>query len=249
MHRAVPGSQLVFRQLFDQTSCTYTYLIGDRESGDAAIIDPVLSHTDRDLELLEEVFKKPNLRYAVNTHVHADHLTATGRMKKRIPDLESVLGAAGNEAAKADVKVAEGNALSIGRFSLTFLHTPGHTQGCHTLVLKDDADRQLAFTGDTLLIRGCGRTDFQGGSSDELYDSVQQKIFTLDEDTILLPAHDYRGRTMSTVCEEKRYNPRLSKDKATFKSIMANLNLQYPKQIDRALPFNMLCGLHEVPGE
>lgn len=242
------SSQLVLRQLFDKTSSTYTYLLGDTKSGEAVLIDPVLSHIDRDLGVMTEVIEHPKLKYAINTHIHADHSTATGRLKQQVFDMKTVLGQNGNEEAKADLKVADGAALHFGEYALKFLHTPGHTVGCHTLLLEND-NVKMAFTGDTVLIRGCGRTDFQNGDADKLYDSVHDKIFTLDDDTIIFPGHDYRGRTMSTVGEEKVHNPRLTKDRETFKDIMTHLNLPYPRLMNYAVPFNAVCGLHEIDAE
>ncbi|RYR50412.1 hypothetical protein Ahy_A07g037014 isoform B [Arachis hypogaea] len=198
------SSKLLFRQLFEKESSTYTYLLADASHPDkpALLIDPVDRTVDRDLSLIQELGLK--LVYAMNTHVHADHVTGTGLIKVRA--------------------------------------TPGHTLGCVTYVTGDASDQpqpRMAFTGDALLIRGCGRTDFQGGSSEQLYKS----IFTLPKDTFIYPAHDYKGFSVSTVGEEMQYNPRLTKDEETFKNIMANLNLSYPKMIDVAVPANLVCGV------
>ncbi|KAK6471514.1 persulfide dioxygenase ETHE1 [Huso huso] len=181
------------------------------------------------------------LLYAVNTHVHADHVTGSGCLKTAIPECRSVLSEA--SGGQADIHVKEGQALKFGRFALSVRSTPGHTNGCVTLVLND---LSLAFTGDTLLIRGCGRTDFQQGSSETLYQSVHRKIFTLPDHCLLYPAHDYTGQTVSSVGEERKFNPRLTKTLSEFVEIMNNLALPYPKQIDRAVPANLLCGLQDI---
>lgn len=240
-------SNVVIRQLFDRESCTYTYLIGDKETKDACLIDPVIELVDRDnQELIELGF---NLKYIFNTHVHADHQTGSGLLKRKWPGSKSVLGKYGNEAALADIKMDHKEKLKISdKIEIEARSTPGHTNGCVTYVLKLD-DQYIAFTGDALLIRGCGRTDFQQGNSETLYKSVHEQILSLPDDTIIYPAHDYRGRTISSVLEEKTYNPRLTKPIAEFINIMKNLNLPYPKQIDDSIPMNLVCGLHELMSE
>mmetsp|Transcript_14146 Transcript_14146/g.27482 ORF Transcript_14146/g.27482 Transcript_14146/m.27482 type:complete len:241 (+) Transcript_14146:137-859(+) len=236
---------MIFRQLFDRESCTYTYILGCEKTREAALIDPVLELVDRDAQMLEEL--DLNLKYAVNTHVHADHIFGNKALKKLIPGVKSVLGEEGNEEAMADIRLAEGDVLDVGEtVKIEFLSTPGHTNGCHTLIVHDDG-KTMAFTGDTVLIRGCGRTDFQQGDSKSMYENVHKKIFTLPDDTIIYPAHDYRGRLNSTVAEEKKFNPRLTKSLDEFIDIMNNLNLPYPTKIDESLPANLVCGLHEVP--
>ncbi|XP_019267017.1 PREDICTED: persulfide dioxygenase ETHE1 homolog, mitochondrial-like [Nicotiana attenuata] len=240
-------SKLLFRQLFETESSTYTYLLADalHPEKPALLIDPVDKTVDRDLALVKELGLK--LVYAINTHVHADHVTGTGLIKTKVPDVKSIISKASN--AKADLFVEPGDKIYFGDIFLEVRATPGHTLGCVTYVTGDGPNQpqpRMAFTGDTLLIRGCGRTDFQGGSSGKLYDSVHSQIFTLPKDTLVYPAHDYKGFTVSTVGEEMLYNPRLSKDKETFKNIMQNLNLSYPKMMDVAVPFNMLCGLQET---
>jgi len=235
-------NQFLFRQLFDRESCTYTYLLADQTSMEAIIIDPVIELADRDAQLVKDIGLK--LVYAVNTHMHADHITGSGRLKQLLPGVQSVISAAAG--ADADVKVKDGDVISCGSIQLEVRGTPGHTEGCVTYVLHE---QRRCFTGDALMIRGCGRTDFQGGSSDRLYDSVHQKIFSLPEDYAVYPAHDYKGQTCSTVGEEKRLNPRLSKSRQEFVSIMTNLNLAYPKKIDVALPANKVCGMYNLPEE
>ncbi|XP_042025616.1 persulfide dioxygenase ETHE1 homolog, mitochondrial-like [Salvia splendens] len=241
------SSKLLFRQLFEKESSTYTYLLADVSHPDkpALLVDPVDKTVDRDVSLVKELGLK--LIYAINTHVHADHVTGTGLLKSKAPGVKSIISKASQ--AKADLFVEPGDKICFGDLFLEVRATPGHTQGCVTYVTGDGPDQpqpRMAFTGDALLIRGCGRTDFQGGSSDQLYDSVHSQIFTLPEDTFVYPAHDYKGFSASTVGEEMQYNPRLTKDKETFKNIMANLNLSYPKMIDRAVPANMVCGLQDV---
>ncbi|XP_078060944.1 persulfide dioxygenase ETHE1, mitochondrial isoform X2 [Mustelus asterias] len=223
-------------------SCTYTYLLADVATKEAIVIDPVREMTDRDVRLVQDLGLK--LLYAANTHVHADHVTGTGRIKRQLIGCRSVIAKA--SGADADVHIKEGDTVKFGRFSLEVRATPGHTDGCVTYVLHDQS---MAFTGDALLIRGCGRTDFQQGSSDTLYHSVHSKIFTLPDDCLLYPAHDYTGQTVTTVEEEKRLNPRLCKPVKEFIAIMHNLNLPYPHAIDQALSANMVCGLQEIPGD
>jgi len=199
---------------------------------------------DRDLRLIKELGLQ--LIYAMNTHVHADHVTGTGLIKTKMSGVKSVISEASK--AKADVFVNVGDKIYVGNLFLEVRPTPGHTQGCVTYVTGEGPGQpnpRMAFTGDALLIRGCGRTDFQGGSAEQLYKSVHSQIFTLPKDTLLFPAHDYKGQTVTTVEEELLYNPRLSKDMDAFKNIMENLGLSYPKMIDVAVPANMVCGFQE----
>ncbi|CAA0816272.1 Persulfide dioxygenase ETHE1 homolog-mitochondrial [Striga hermonthica] len=243
-------SKLLFRQLFEKDSSTYTYLLADASHPDkpALLVDPVDKTVDRDLSLVKELGLK--LIYAINTHVHADHVTGTGLLKSKYPGVKSIISKASN--ARADLFVEPGDRICFGDLFLEVRATPGHTQGCVTYVTGDGPNQpqpRIAFTGDALLIRGCGRTDFQGGSSEQLYKSVHSQIFTLPKDTFVYPAHDYKGFSVSTVGEEMLHNPRLTKDEETFKNIMANLNLSYPKMIDIAVPANMVCGLQDVESE
>jgi len=238
-------SNLYVNQLFDRESCTYTYLLGDRETKEAVLIDPVIELVDRDLDVVRQ--NGFQLKYALNTHVHADHITGTGMMKAKVPGLQSVLGKEGNEDAVADVYLTDGEVIKFGAFEIEARATPGHTNGCHTYVLKTDG-QDFAFTGDTLLIGGCGRTDFQQGDSSALFDSVHNKIFNLEDSTIVFPAHDYKGRTQSTVGLEKKFNARLNEKvtKREFVEIMSNLNLPFPKKIEESLPMNKVCGVYEA---
>ncbi len=229
---------MLFRQLFDPESSTYTYLLADPETREAALIDPVIDQVERDVQLLKELDLK--LVHTLETHAHADHVTASGLLRQRLGSRSVVSEAAG--AACADVKVHHGDQVRVGGITLEVRATPGHTSGCVSYVT---ADHKHAFTGDALLIRGCGRTDFQQGDAATLYDSVHEQIFSLPEDTHIWPGHDYRGRTTSTVGEEKAHNPRLGggRDKGAFVTIMSELNLALPKKIDVAVPANLACGL------
>ncbi|XP_077431571.1 persulfide dioxygenase ETHE1, mitochondrial [Vanacampus margaritifer] len=230
---------LLFRQLFESESSTYTYLLADAVTKDAILIDPVLETIDRDLKLINELGLL--LRVAVNTHCHADHITSTGLMKMRLAGLKSAISKL--SGATADIMLSEGDEITFGKHSVTVRETPGHTDGCVTLVTQD---QRMAFTGDALLIRGCGRTDFQQGCSIRLYNSVQQKIFTLPDECLIYPAHDYLGQTVSTVGEERTLNPRLTKSLEEFVTIMNNLNLPKPSKIDISVPANLVCGVHHV---
>jgi sulfur dioxygenase len=227
---------MILRQLFDAASCTYTYLLGDPSTREAVLIDPVVEQVERDAQLVQELGLE--LRYVLETHVHADHVTAAAALRARF-GAASVLGrAAGGEA---DVVVDDGEAVRFGNVQLEARFTPGHTTGCVTWVV---ADKSRAFTGDTLLIRGCGRTDFQGGSAVRMYQSVHDRIFSLPDGTLLYPAHDYKGRTVTTVLEEREWNPRLGggKTEAEFVAIMASLQLATPRLMDVAVPANLRGG-------
>jgi sulfur dioxygenase len=229
---------MFFRQLFDPATSSYTYLLADEGTREAVLIDPVLEQVDRDVELLRELGF--TLRYALDTHVHADHVTGAGELRQRLGAQTVVAASAG--VACADVPAQPGATIRFGRHSLQVRATPGHTDGCVTYVTDD---LKMAFTGDALLIRGCGRTDFQQGDSRRLYRSVHEEIFSLPDDAAIYPAHDYKGRTASTVAEEKAHNPRLGRGKTEdeFVKIMAGLNLAQPQRIHEALPLNLRCGL------
>lgn len=229
---------MLFRQLFDKESSTYTYLLADETSREAVLIDPVLEQVERDVTLLREL--DLTLVYALDTHVHADHVTALGTLRERL-GCKTVLSERAGVGC-ADVMVKDGDRLRFGQYELEVRETPGHTNGCLTYVTGDKA---MAFTGDTLLIRGSGRTDFQQGDARVLYRSVHDKIFSLPDSTLVYPGHDYQGRLASSVGEEKRLNPRLGggKSEEEFVEIMAKLQLAYPKKIDVALPANLACGV------
>ena len=231
---------MIFRQLFESLSSTYTYLLGDEGSGEALLIDPVFETVRRDQALLKEL--DLSLLYTLDTHAHADHVTAAWLLRKRLGCRAAVSAQAGVQGA--DLLVQEGDQLKFGSHWLTVRETPGHTSGCVTYVLDDD---RMAFTGDALLIRGAGRTDFQQGDPRMLYQSIYQKIFTLPDECLLYPAHDYSGRTVTTVKEERAYNPRLggALSEDDFAGYMNNLGLPHPKQIDIAVPANLRCGAPE----
>lgn len=231
---------MIFRQLFDPVSSTYTYLLGDAESGEALLIDPVYEQVPRDLALLQELGLR--LQTTLDTHVHADHVTGAWRLRERCGSriaLAAVVGAEG-----VDLPLRHGDRVAFGKRYLEVRATPGHTSGCLTYVL-DDAS--MAFTGDSLLIRGCGRTDFQGGSAEALFTSVREQILTLPDSCLLYPAHDYRGITVTSVAEERRFNPRLGGDVdlGDFAGYMHNLNLPHPKLMAVAVPANLRCGKPE----
>ena len=182
------SSDFFFRQLFDRTSCTYTYLLADTDSNEAVLIDPVIELAERDVQTVKDLGL--TLKYVLNTHVHADHITGTGLLKKLVPEIKSVISKV--SGAMADIFVENGSIINFGKHQLEVVPTPGHTNGCVTYVCKSQS---CAFTGDTVLIRGCGRTDFQEGSSLTLYDSVWNNIFSLPDSFRLFPAHDYKGKS------------------------------------------------------
>ncbi|HEY1962705.1 MAG TPA: rhodanese-like domain-containing protein [Rhizomicrobium sp.] len=226
---------MIFRQLFDPASSTYTYLLAD--SGEAVLLDPVFEQARRDAALICELHLR--LLWTLETHVHADHVTGAWLLKQRLGSGTAV--GADTGAACADRLLASGDRIAFGGRFLEARATPGHTRGCITYVLDD---RTIAFTGDCLLIRGCGRTDFQEGSSATLYRSVHEQIFSLPDACLLYPGHDYRGLSVSSVGEEKRYNPRLGGElsESDFAGYMDNLRLAHPKKIDVAVPANLQCG-------
>jgi len=234
---------LVFRQLWDNSSSTFTYLLADPTSRDCILIDPVLEKAERDASLIRELGLR--LTHILDTHVHADHITGCGALKKVFPDAKSVLSSA-NATAAADLHLQDGSVIPIGTsHSITVRATPGHTGGCASFVLDGGV---AVFTGDTLLVRGCGRTDFQVGSSDLLYESVTNVLFTLPPNCAVYPAHDYNGYTSSTIREEKALNPRLGagRSKAEFIAIMSALQLPRPAKMDVAVPANLNCGAEAI---
>lgn len=228
---------LIFRQLFDPQSSTYTYLLADSDARQALLIDPVFEEVRRDRALLRELDLK--LVCSLETHVHADHVTAAWLLKQSLGSEIGVAATAGAEGA--DRLLADRDVVRFGKRYLQVRATPGHTSGCLTYVLDDES---MAFTGDCVLIRGCGRTDFQQGDARAMYRSVHAQIFSLPDTCLLYPAHDYRGLTVTSVGEERRFNPRLggklSED--DFVGFMKNLGLAHPKQIDVAVPANLRCG-------
>ncbi|MCH9046796.1 MAG: MBL fold metallo-hydrolase [SAR324 cluster bacterium] len=228
---------MIFRQLFDSQSWTYTYLLADNQTRQAVLIDTVFEHHLRDLALVREL--NLELLHTLDTHVHADHVTGAWLMSQAVGSKIAVGQASGVEGA--DLYLAHGDMLNVGGLGLEVRATPGHTAGCVTYVLSDQS---MAFTGDALLIRGAGRTDFQQGDAAQLFRSVREQIFSLPEPCLLYPGHDYSGRTATTVGEERAHNPRLGdgKREQDFTGYMQNLGLPHPKRMDDAVPANLQCG-------
>ena len=228
---------LVFRQLFDPTSSTYTYLLGCSATREALLIDPVFEQVRRDAALIGELGL--TLLWTLDTHVHADHVTGAWLLKQKLGSQIALSAAAG--ASGVDRLLQDGDRVEFGRRSLEVRATPGHTNGCVTYVLDDES---MAFTGDCVMIRGSGRTDFQQGDPRALYRSVRSRIFSLPETCLLYPAHDYRGLTATSVAEEKKFNPRLGGEvgEGDYVGYMKNLDLPHPKKIDEAVPANLRCG-------
>lgn len=227
---------MIFRQLFEPLSSTYTYLLGCESTRQAVLIDPVVNSMERDLAELQRLGL--TLAVTLDTHVHADHITGALHLRQRTGSRIAV--PAFDRLPCADVGIVEGEPLQVGSLRLEPLHTPGHTDGHFSYRIGE-----RVFTGDALLIDGCGRTDFQNGSAADLYRSVTGKLFTLPDDQLVYPGHDYHGRCVSTIGQEKARNPRLGQGRslAEFEAIMAGLNLPYPKFIDHALPGNRQCGV------
>lgn len=228
---------MIFRQLFDPQSSTYTYLLADAASREAVLIDPVFEQARRDAALIEELGLR--LTWTLETHVHADHVTAAWLLREKLGSRIALSRASGAEGA--DRFLEPGDRVEFGKQYIEARPTPGHTNGCMTYVLDD---RSMAFTGDALFIRGCGRTDFQQGDARTLYRSVREQIFSLPDRCLVYPGHDYRGLTVTSVGEEKLYNPRLAESigEGDFVGYMTNLGLPHPKQMDAAVPANLKCG-------
>jgi len=223
----------LFKQLFDDDTSTYTYLIADQETGDAVLIDPVHAQYERDMNVLKETGVK--LRYILETHVHADHITGGGRIREATG--AKFIAGVGTDLDCADQLLADGESLTFGKETLVALCTPGHTDGCTSYRWRD-----RLFTGDTLLIDACGRTDFQQGSAEKLYDSIQ-KLLAEGDDMLVFPAHDYNGRRVSTIGQERAINPYVAGlSREEFVAKMAALNLPKPRYIDQAVPANERCG-------
>jgi len=226
---------MIFRQLFDNTSSTYTYLLASRHGGEALIIDPVLERVDRYIQLLKELDLR--LVKAIDTHLHADHITGLDALRKRTHCI-TVMGEQ-TRAEVVSIRVADGDRVDIEGLSLEALYTPGHTDDSYSFIMPD-----RAFTGDTLLIRGTGRTDFQNGDARSQYDSLFGRLLKLPDETLVYPAHDYKGDTVSTIAEEKAFNPRLQvKSVDEYVDLMSHLNLPNPKMMDVTIPANMHIGL------
>lgn len=228
---------MIFRQLFDAKSSTFTYLLADEVSKDAVIIDPVFEQSNRDIALITELGL--NLTHSLDTHCHADHVTGSWLLKHKINSL--IASAKVINAEYTDVALEHGDIIKFGQYELQVRATPGHTDGCLTYVCHA---QKMAFTGDALLIRGCGRCDFQQGSASQLFDSIHRQIFSLTNDFSLYPGHDYSGRCSTSVAEEKLFNARLggNASKQDFIGYMDNMTLPHPKYIDIALPGNLVSG-------
>lgn len=233
---------MLFRQFFDSKSSTYTYLLASAAGREALLIDPVKEQAAQYLLAIEQLGLR--LVKAIDTHTHADHVTALGDLRNRTGCM-TVMGQY-TRAACVSVKVTDGEILETDGIRLQALYTPGHTDESFSFVLAPDRPRAV-FTGDVLLIRGTGRTDFQNGDAGKSYDSITGKLFRLPDETLVYPAHDYKGWTASSIGEERRYNPRIAdKTRDEYIEIMANLNLPDPKMMDVAIPANLACGLDDM---
>ena len=230
---------MIFKQLIEPDSCTYTYLLGCEETGASVLIDPVIETVERDLEVLRQLGLTPT--YTLETHIHADHLT--GARKMRALANTKIVTPAMDNLPCTDLGVEEGVPFQVGNITLHPLFTPGHTNTHHAYLL-DNGMQKVLFSGDALLIEACGRTDFQSGDPGALYRSITGKFFSLPDETLVYPGHDYEGRQISTIGQEKQRNPRLGHGKTAeeFEVIMNGLNLPYPRKIDFAVPGNEACG-------
>jgi glyoxylase-like metal-dependent hydrolase (beta-lactamase superfamily II) len=225
---------MLFRQLFERDSSTYTYLIADQSGGEALLIDPVKTELGQYLQLIDELDLR--LVFAIDTHVHADHVTALGDL--RAATTCATLMGAQSRAECVSRKISDGERIEVGGLELRALYTPGHTDDSYSFVMKD-----RVFTGDTLLIRGTGRTDFQNGDPAAEYESLFDKLLRLPDQTLVYPGHDYKGWTVSTIGEERAFNPRLQvRSKQDYVALMRGLRLPNPKQMDVAVPANLACG-------
>ena len=237
---------MIFRQLFDHESSTYTYLLGDPVTRKAVLIDPVLGQADLYLQLVQELVL--TLDIAIDTHTHADHITALGKLRDAT-GCRTMLGAQ-SLAECASGKFQDNDRIQFGELSLSAIYTPGHTDDSYSFLYLDDTNGKAAmvFTGDTLLIRGTGRTDFQNGNAKHQYRSIFEKLMALPDNTLVYPGHDYKGWMVSSVAEEKRHNPRLQvANAAEYAELMAQLNLPNPRLMDVAVPANQACG-RVMPG-
>jgi sulfur dioxygenase len=230
------NNNLIFKPLFENESSTWTYLLADKTTKDAIIIDAVSETFQRDTAVINEMGL--NLKYIVETHIHADHITSSCPLKNKYKNAQIVLGE-GNEIECADIFLKDGESLTFGGFEITAIHTPGHTSGCTSYALEN-----MVFSGDALLIRSCGRCDFQGGSAKILYHSLQ-KLMALDDNTLVFPGHDYSGRIVSTIGEEKEFNEMIggSPSEEEFIQRVDSMQLSLPKKIHIAVPSNQVCGM------
>lgn len=229
---------MIFRQLFDKVSSTYTYLIADEMTGDALLIDPVLEETEMYLRLLDELGL--TLKVAMDTHTHADHITALGKLREKT-ECVTLMGAQAQSSC-ATGQFVDQQIINVGQLQVKALHTPGHTDDSYSFVLNHD-DQVYLFSGDTLLIRGTGRTDFQNGNAEDQFNSLFNVLLQLPDNTLVYPGHDYKGWMVSTLHEEKKHNPRLQVSNVMeYRQIMDNLKLANPKMMDVAVPANRACG-------
>jgi glyoxylase-like metal-dependent hydrolase (beta-lactamase superfamily II) len=236
--------QMIFRQFFDSVSSTYTYLLAGGEGGEALIIDPVKERLDQYLQAFAELDLK--LVHAVDTHVHADHVTALGDLRDQT-GCTTIMGSPA-QVECVSRKVGDGEKIVVGGITLRAMATPGHTAESFSFALESGSDRRAVFTGDVLLIRSTGRTDFQQGDAHRSWDSIVNRLFRLSDETLVYPAHDYRGWTVSSIGEERRYNPRLAgKTEEEYVAIMEHLELPNPKLMDVAVPANLACGQSAGP--
>lgn len=239
---------MLFRQLQEPDSSTFTYLLSCEQTGETVLIDPVLDTVDRDLELLNEMGLK--LDFTLDTHIHADHLSGAKRLKSLVGS--KIAYPAIDELPCADISVEEGKVFRVGNIDIHPLFTPGHTDHHHAYMV-DNGTQMMLFSGDALLIEACGRTDFQSGDAATLYHSIHNKFFTLPDETLVYPCHDYEGRCITTIAQEKQRNPRLGQNKSQqeFVHIMETMDLPYPRKIDFAVPGNEQCGVcpDNVPEE
>lgn len=231
---------MLFKQLFEPDSSTYTYLISCSETGETVLIDPVIDTAERDLKLLNDMGL--NLTYTLDTHVHADHLTGAQRLRSLSGS--KIAYPAIDDLPCVDIGVKEGEPFRVGTIEIHPLFTPGHTDHHHAYLIENETHRML-FSGDALLIEACGRTDFQSGDAATLYKSIHEKFFSLPDETLVYPCHDYEGRFITTIAQEKQRNPRLGNNKSLqeFVAIMDNMDLPYPRKIDFAVPGNEQCGV------
>ena len=233
---------MLFRQLFDRESSIYTYLIADLSTREAVLVDSVIEQVGRDLKLIQEL--NLTLKYCLETHIHADHITGAGELRDRT-NCQGIVPI-NAEAECADHFIKDDEVIKLGKVEIKAIQTLGHTSSHMAYLISSDQLNDISalrvLTGDALLIRGCGRTDFQNGDAGILYDSVTKSLFSLPDDTLVYPAHDYHGRTVSTIAEEKQWNPRFQGDRQDFINLMNNLDLSYPRKMMEAIPANQSCG-------
>lgn len=233
---------MIFRQLHDAVSGTYTYLLADKATGKAVLIDPVMEKTDDYIKLIRQLGL--TLEYVMDTHTHADHITAMGKLREQT-GCKTLIGQQANVDCVSETFV-EGDTITVGQVKLEVIHTPGHTGDSYSFYTVVE-EQPMLFTGDTLLIRGTGRTDFPGGDAKLQYHSIFEKLLNYPGNTLVYPGHDYKGWTVSTLAEEKQYNPRLQVQSVQeYESIMGNLNLDKPKMMEIAIPANQACGNPDI---